>query len=75
MIQHTLVRKLGLVIYSFYNGYRLRGGPSLAYLWRGLRAAMCEIGADWDFSTPGPSEARDASDFSCFHGWSKPCIS
>jgi peroxiredoxin len=71
MIPHTLVLKPGLVIYSIYNGYWFWGRPSIADLWRDLRAATSEIRPDWDLSTPGLREAWNAGDFSRFHGWNK----
>ncbi len=71
MIPHTLVLKPGLVIYSIYNGYWFWGRPSLADLWRDLRAVTSEIRPDWDLSAPGLREAWNAGDFSRFHGWNK----
>jgi peroxiredoxin len=71
MIPHTLVLKPGLVIHSIYNGYWFWGRPSLADLWRDLRAVTSEIRPDWDLSVPGLREAWDAGDFSRFHGWNK----
>jgi peroxiredoxin len=71
MIPHTLVLKPGLVIYSIYNGYWFWGRPSLADLWRDLRAVTCAIRPDWDLSAPGLRAAWNAGDFSRFHGWSK----
>ena len=38
MIPHTLVLKPGLVVHSIYNGYWFWGRPSIADLWRDLRA-------------------------------------
>jgi peroxiredoxin len=71
MIPHTLVLKPGLVIYSIYNGYWFWGRPSIADLWRDLRAVTCAIRPDWDLSASGLREAWNAGDFSRFHGWSK----
>jgi peroxiredoxin len=71
MIPHTLVLKPGLVIHSVYNGYWFLGRPSIADLWRDLRAASSEIRPDWDLSTPGLREAWDSGDHSPFHGWNK----
>jgi peroxiredoxin len=71
MIPYTLVLKPGLVIYSIYNGYWFWGRPSIADLWRDLRAVTSEIRPDWDLSTPGLREAWNAGDFSRFHGWNK----
>ena len=71
MIPHTLVLKPGLVIHSIYNGYWYWGRPSIADLWRDLRAAMSEIRPDWDLSKPGLREAWKAGDLSRFHGWGK----
>ncbi len=42
MIPHTLVLKPGLVVHSVYNGYWFWGRPSIADLWRDLRAATKE---------------------------------
>jgi hypothetical protein len=66
-----LVLKPGLVIYSIYNGYWFWGRPSVADLWRDLRAVTSEIRPDWDLSTPGLREAWNAGDLSRFHGWNK----
>jgi peroxiredoxin len=71
MIPHTLVLKPGLVVHSVYNGYWFWGRPSLADLWRDLRAATAEIRPDWDLDTPGLREAWDAGDRSSFHGWDR----
>ena len=71
MIPHTLVLKPGLVIYSIYNGYWFWGRPSVADLWRDLRAATSEVRPDWDLSKPGLREAWNAGDLSRFHGWDK----
>jgi hypothetical protein len=71
MIPHTLVLKPGLVIYSIYNGYWFWGRPSIADLWRDLRAVTSEIRPDSDLSAPGLREAWNAGDFSRFHGWNK----
>ena len=71
MILHTLVLKPGLVIYSIYNGYWFWGRPSVVDLWHDLRAVTSEIRPDWDLSTPGLREARNAGDFSRFHGWNR----
>ena len=71
MIPHTLVLKPGLVIHSIYNGYWFWGRPSVADLWRDLRAVTREIRRDWDLSTPGLREAWDAGDLATFHGWSR----
>ena len=68
MIPHTLVLKPGLVIHSIYNGYWFWGRPSIADLWRDLRAASSEIRPDWDLTTPGLREKWDAGDRSSFHG-------
>ena len=40
-------------------------------LWHDLRTVTSEIRPDWDLSTPGLREARDAGDLSPFHGWNK----
>jgi peroxiredoxin len=71
MIPHTLVLKPGLIIYSIYNGYWFWGRPSVADLWRDLRAVTSEIRPDWDLSTPGLREAWNAGNLSSFHGWDK----
>jgi peroxiredoxin len=68
MIPHTLVLKPGLVVHSVYNGYWFWGRPSVADLWRDLRAASAEIRPDWDLGTPGLREAWTAGDRSPFHG-------
>jgi peroxiredoxin len=68
MIPHTLVLKPGLVIHSIYNGYWFWGRPSIADLWRDLRAASSEVRPDWDLSKPGLREAWDAGDHKYFHG-------
>jgi len=48
------------------------GRPSVEDLRRELRAVTREIRPDWDLTTPGPREARDAgNDLSMFHGWNK----
>jgi len=59
------------MIPSVYNGYWFWGRPSIADLWRDLRAATSEIRPDWDLSAPGLREAWNAGDFSRFHGWNK----
>ncbi|MGY1698203.1 peroxiredoxin family protein [Geodermatophilus sp. SYSU D00766] len=71
MIPHTLVLKPGLVVHSVYNGYWFWGRPSLAELWRDLRAATAEVRPDWDLGAPGLREAWDAGDWSHFHGWDR----
>ena len=71
MIPYTLVLKPGLVVHSLYNGYWFWGRPSLADLWRDLRAVTREIRPDWDLSAPGLRAAWEAGDFSRFHGWNK----
>jgi peroxiredoxin len=71
MIPHTLVLKPGLVVHSVYNGYWFWGRPSVADLWRDLRAASAEIRPDWDLGTPGLREAWTAGDRSPFHGWDR----
>jgi peroxiredoxin len=71
MIPHTLVLKPGLVVHCIYNGYWFWGRPSVADLWRELRAATREIRPDWDLSAPGLRDAWDAGDYSDFHGWSR----
>jgi peroxiredoxin len=71
MIPHTLVLKPGLVIHSLYNGYWFWGRPSLADLWRDLRAVSCEIRPDWDLGAPGLREAWNAGDVTRFHGWDR----
>jgi peroxiredoxin len=71
MIPHTIVLKPGLVIHSIYNGYWFWGRPSVADLWRDLRAVSCEIRADWDLGAPGLREAWNAKDFTRFHGWNR----
>jgi peroxiredoxin len=69
MIPHTLVLKPGLVIHSIYNGYWFWGRPSVADLWRDLRAASAEVRPDWDLSAPGLGDAWDAGERSLFHGY------
>jgi peroxiredoxin len=71
MIPYTLVLKPGLLVHSIYNGYWFWGRPSVADLWRDLRAVTSEIRPDWDLSAPGLREAWNAGDFSRFHGWNK----
>jgi peroxiredoxin len=71
MIPHTLVLKPGLVVHCIYNGYWFWGRPSVADLWRDLRAATREIRPDWDLSAPGLRDAWDAGDYSAFHGWAR----
>jgi peroxiredoxin len=71
MIPHTLVLKPGLVVHSIYNGYWFWGRPSVADLWRDLRAVTCEIRPDWDLSSPGLRSAWNAGDLSRFHGWNR----
>jgi peroxiredoxin len=71
MVPHTLVLKPGLVVHSVYNGYWFWGRPSVAELWRDLRAATREIRPDWDLATPGLRDAWDAGDHSYFHGWDR----
>ena len=71
MIPHTFVLKPGLVIHSIYNGYWFWGRPSIADLWRDLRAASQEIRPDWDLAAPGLRERWNAGDRSPFHGWNK----
>ncbi len=71
MIPHTLVLKPGRVIHSVYNGYWFWGRPSMADLWRDLRAASSEARPDWDLSTPGLRERWDAGDLAPFHGWDR----
>jgi peroxiredoxin len=71
MIPHTLVLKPGLVVHSIYNGYWFWGRPSVADLWRDLRAASSEVRPDWDLSTPGLRAAWDAGDVSSVHGWER----
>jgi peroxiredoxin len=71
MIPHTLVLKPGLVIHSIYNGYWFWGRPSVADLWRDLRAVSCEIRPDWDLGAPGLHDAWKAGDFTRFHGWDR----
>ena len=61
----------GLVIHSVYNGYWFWGRPSIAELWRDLRAATSEIRPDWDLSKAGLRESWDAGDWSLFHGWDR----
>ena len=55
MIPHTFVLKPGLVIYSIYNGYLPvpPARPSIADLWRDLRAVSAEVRPDWDLGAPG----------------------
>ena len=69
MIPHTLVLKPGLVVHSIYNGYWFWGRPSVADLWRDLRAASAEVRPDWDLSAPGLRDAWDAGERSLFHGY------
>jgi peroxiredoxin len=71
MIPHTLVLKPGLVVHSLYNGSWFWGRPSVAELWRDLRAVSCEIRPDWDLSRPGLRAAWNAGDRSGFHGASR----
>ncbi len=71
MRPHTLVLKTRLVIHSVYNGYWFWGRPSIADLWRDLRAVTSEIRADWDLSAPGLRDKWNAGDQSPFHGWNK----
>jgi peroxiredoxin len=71
MIPHTLVLKPGLVVHSIYNGYWFWGRPSVADLWRDLRAVTREIRPDWDLSSPGLRSAWNAGDLSRFHGWNR----
>src|SRR5262249_6370681 len=71
MIPHTIVLKPGLVIHRIYNGYWFWGRPSVADLWRDLRAVSIEIRPDWDLSAPGLREAWKKGDMSPFHGWNK----
>ena len=71
MIPHTIVMKPGLVIHRIYNGYWFWGRPSIAELWRDLRAVTAEIRPDWDLSTPGLRESWEEGDHSPFHGWNK----
>jgi hypothetical protein len=71
MMPHTLVLKPGLVIYSIYNDYWFWGRPPVIDLWHDLRAVTREIRPDWHLSTPELREARNAGDFSRFHGWNK----
>src|SRR4051812_43341164 len=71
MIPHTLVLKPGLIVHSIYNGYWFWGRPSLADLWRDLRAATMEVRPDWDLAAPGLREAWDSGDAAPFHGWDK----
>ena len=69
MIPHTLVLKPGLVIHAVYNGYWFWGRPSVADLWRDLRAVTAEVRPDWDLSAPGLREAWVSGDWTPFHGW------
>jgi peroxiredoxin len=71
MIPHTLVLKPGLRVHSLYNGYWFRGRPSVADLWRDLRAVSREIRRDWDLGAPGLRKAWEARDFTAFHGWNR----
>jgi len=71
MIPHTLVLRPGLVIHSIYNGYWFWGRPSVAELWRDLRAVTAAIRPDWDLSAPGLRQAWDAGDRTPFHGWNR----
>jgi hypothetical protein len=52
-------------------GYWFWGRPSIADLWRDLRAVTSEIRPDWDLSAPGLREAWNAGDFSRFRGCNK----
>ena len=61
----------GDVIHSIYNGYWFWGRPSVVDLWHGPHTVTSEIRPDWDLSTPGLREARNAGDRSKFHGWNK----
>jgi hypothetical protein len=67
MIPCTLVLKLGLVIFSVYNGYWLWGRPSFEDLRRDLREVTRQIRPDWDLTVPGLRENRDAGDHSMHH--------
>jgi peroxiredoxin len=71
MIPYTLVLKPGLIVHSIYNGYWFWGRPSMADLWRDLRAATSESRPDWDLNAPGLREAWNRGDKSSFHGWNK----
>ena len=71
MIPHTLVLKPRLVIHSVYSGYWFWGRPSIADLWRDLRAVTSEVRPDWDLSAPGLRDRWNAGDRSAFHGWNK----
>jgi hypothetical protein len=59
------------LIHSVYNGYWFWGRLSVEDLRQDLRAVTREIRPDWDLSTPGLREARDAGDRSAFHGWNR----
>jgi hypothetical protein len=54
-----------------YNGYWFWGRPSTVDLWHDLRAVMRETRPDWDLSARGLRDARDAGDYSPFHGWDR----
>ena len=71
MIPHTLVLKPRLIVHSVYNGYWFWGRPSIADLWRDLRAVTSEVRPDWDLSAPGLRDKWNAGDRSPFHGWNK----
>ena len=71
MIPHTLILRPGLVIHSIYNGYWFWGRPSIADLWRDLRAVSSQVRPDCDLSAPGLRERWDARDYAPFHGWNK----
>ena len=69
--QHLELAAFQPKIASVYNGYWFWGRPSIAELWRDLRAATSEIRPDWDLSKAGLRESWDAGDWSLFHGWDR----
>jgi peroxiredoxin len=71
MVPHTLVLGPGLVVHSVYSGHWFWGRPSVAELWRDLRAVTAGARPDWDLSAPGLREAWDAGDRSPFSGWGR----
>ena len=71
MIPHTLVLRPGLAVHAVYNGYWFWGRPSVADLWRDLRAVTAEIRPDWDLGAPGLREAWTTGDWAPFYGWDR----
>ena len=66
MVPHTFVLGRGLSIFRIYNGYWYWGRPSVAELWRDLRALFQEMRPDFDLSAPGLREAWERGERDAF---------